>query len=119
MVASTTISCQTIGSGDSAIPAQNLQAVLGVVYGKAVNASEVAYAGKGTADDAAKVAYAAQGTADDASKVAYSAQGTAADAAKVAYAAQGSLETYVAPKVGKMDAEMDQIFTQLGLTRSK
>lgn len=89
MVASTTVMCQAVGDGDEKIVAQDLQAVLGAIYGKAVDASKTAYAGKGTADDASKVAYSAQGT----------------------------LENYISPTVGKMDYEMDQVFEQLGLTR--
>lgn len=118
MVASTTVSCSVIGTLPNLIAAQNLQSVLSVIHGNAVDASTTAYAAKGIAEDGSSVAYAAKAIGDDASATAYSALGKAEDASTVAYAAKGTLENYVAPLVGKMDSEIDQIFATLGLTRS-
>ncbi|MBK3745449.1 hypothetical protein G3A39_40505 [Paraburkholderia aspalathi] len=100
MVAATTITTAAIDD----IPAGNVQGVLGTVYGKA--------------QYAANNVGAALYDANLAKDIGNAAQGIATDASGVAYAAKGQLDNYVAPLVGKLDSEMSQIFTELGLTRS-
>lgn len=105
MVAAVTITTTPIAAGTpDEIPAGNVQNVLGAVYGKAQYA----------ANNVGKALY----DADLAKSLANDAQGTATDASSVAYAAKGELDNYVKPLVGKLDGEMSQIFTELGLTRS-
>lgn len=105
MVAAVTITTSAIAAGTpDEIPAGNVQGVLATVYGKAQYA----------ADNVGKALY----DADQAKTLANAAQGTATDASGVAYAAKGELDNYVKPLVGKLDSEMTQIFTELGLVRS-
>lgn len=100
MVAATAVEVAEVGD----IPADNLQNVLGVINGKADYAATAA----GTADAKATNAQAA----------ANAAAGTAQWAADTAGAVQGTVDNYVAPLTGKMDAEMTQVFAALGLVRS-
>ncbi len=86
------------------IPAGTLPSTLGAIYGKAQYA----------ADNVGKALYDSNLAKD----LANAAQGTADYAAGAAGDAKGQLDNYVAPTVGKLDAEMTQIFTALGLTRS-
>lgn len=99
-VFATTIGINTI----SGLTAENVQQGLEQVNGTAQWAAGAA----GTAD--AK-AVNAQSKADQ-------AHGIATDASDKAYAAKGTLDNYVAPLTGKMDAEMTQVFTALGMTRA-
>lgn len=86
------------------IPAGNLQEVLGSIYGKAVYAADNVGAALYKADQA-------QAKADEVA-------GQAQYAADTAGSVQGTLDNYVAPLTGKMNAEMDQVFAALGLTRA-
>ncbi len=86
------------------IPAGNLQNVLGAIYGKAVYAADNVGAALYKADQA-------QAKADEVA-------GQAQYAADTAGATAGTVDNYVAPLTGKMNAEMDQVFAALGLTRS-
>lgn len=96
---------QTIGINTiSGVDAENVQQALEKINGTAAYAATAA----GTADAKAT---AAQNKAD-------SIEGTAQYAADAAGAAKGTLDNYVSPLVGKMDAEMTQVFTALGLTRA-
>ena len=105
MVAAATITTSVIAGGTpDEIPAGNVQGALASVYGKA--------------QYAANNVGAALYDANLAKNLANAAQGTATDASNVAYAAKGQLDSYVAPLVGKLDSEMSQIFTELGLIRS-
>jgi hypothetical protein len=105
MVAATTITTSVIAANTpDEIPAGNVQGVLATVYGKAQYA----------ANNLGKALY----DADLAKTLANAAQGTANDASSVAYACKGELDNYVKPLVGKLDSEMAQVFTELGLTRS-
>lgn len=100
MIAATAVDVAAVGD----IPAGNLQAVLGAVVGKAQYAADTAGSAEYKADQATLRLDAVEGKATDASTVAYEAK--------------GQLDGYVAPRVGKMDAEMTQVFTALGMTRS-
>lgn len=105
MVAATTITTAAIAAGTpDEIPAGNVQGVLASVYGKAQYAANNVGAALYDANLAKDLANAAQGTATDASNVAYSTKGT--------------VDNYLSPLVGKLNSEMDQLFTELGLTRS-
>lgn len=100
-----TVFAQTIGVNQIAdLTAENVQQALEQIHGTAAYAAGAA----GTADAKAT---AAQNKAD-------SIEGTAQYAADAAGAAKGTLDNYVSPLVGKMDAEMSQVFTALGLTRA-
>lgn len=105
MVAAVSITTDAIAAGTpDAIPAGNVQGALATIYGKA--------------QYAANNVGAALYDANLAKDIGNAAQGTAADASNVAYAAKGELDNYVKPLVGKLDGEMSQIFTELGLIRS-
>lgn len=100
-----TIQANIVGiNAITGLTAENVQQALEQISGTATYAAGAA----GTAD--AK-AVAAQNKAD-------SIEGTAQWAANTAGAVQGTVDNYVAPLTGKMDSEMNQVFTALGLTRS-
>jgi hypothetical protein len=86
------------------IPAGDLVQTLGTVYGKAVYAADNVGAALYKADQA-------QAKADE-------VEGKAQYAADTAGATAGTVDNYVAPLVGKMDSEMNQVFAALGLTRA-
>ncbi|NTE96737.1 hypothetical protein [Agrobacterium tumefaciens] len=86
------------------IPAGTLPDTLGAIYGKAVYA----------ADNVGAALY----KAEQAQAKADTIEGQAQYAADTAGATAGTVDNYVAPLVGKMNSEMDQVFAALNLTRS-
>ncbi len=100
LIAATAVDVQAVAD----IPAGNLQVVLGKIYGKAQ------YAADGVGEAIYK--------ADQANTRLDSVEGVASDASSIAYGAKGQLDNYVAPKVGQLDSEMNQVFAELGLTRA-
>lgn len=105
MVDAVNITTAAIAAGTpDEIPAGNVQGALATIYGKAQYAANNVGAALYDANLAKDLANAAQGTATDASNVAYSTKGT--------------VDNYLSPLVGKLNSEMDQLFTELGLVRS-
>ena len=99
MVLATAVDVAALGSAPNVIPAGNLQAVLGSIYGKAV------YAADGVGEAIYK--------ADQANTRLDTLEGTAADASTTAYAAKGTAD-YAASQVGFLDYHLRQIATLVG-----
>lgn len=72
----------------------------------------------GRVDYAASAAGSAEYKANAAQAKADQVEGQAQYAADTAGSVKGTMDKYVAPLVGKMDSEMNQVFAALGLTRA-